>query len=340
MSCTKLKLLNTVNFKRTSFIFAASMKNSFLFLFLLLPIAVISQEKYTKAIHLITDNDLYVSTKKDRYYTNGFFLSYQYASKKTFKNLEKKIFELSIGHEMYSPFKAIVEDVSLHDRPFAAHLFGSFGMHYVYKNNQTLKMAVQLGVIGPAAIGRELQDFIHDIYGFRRAIGWDYQIKSALSLNVEGNYTRFLVKDASNYYDISFLGKARIGTVYTDISAGFFSRIGFSPLQKLVNSIAFNTAINNNNSSFKRERESFLYLKPSIHYRVYDATLQGSFLNTSSLITKTLIPIKFEMEIGLQFAVKRFNFKYAANYQTNKSEGLRYRNGNFYGTLAISYLLH
>ncbi len=315
------------------------MKTYLLFLFLMLSFSILSQEKYEKSIRLVTDNDLYVSTKKDRYYTNGFFLSYQYISKKHPEKLEKKIFEFTVGHEMYSPFKAIVQDISLHDRPFAAHLFGSFGMQYVYKNNRILKTNVQIGVIGPVAFGRELQNFIHDIYGFTRAIGWDFQIQNALSLNLEGNYTQFLVKDASNHYDISGIGNLRLGTLHTNVSVGFLSRIGFSPLQKIANSIAFHTAVNNDNSNFKRENESFLYVKPSVHYVLYDATLQGSFLNTNSLVTKTLVPLKFELEVGFQCTFNRFNFRYAANYQTNKATDLRYQNGNWYGSIGIGYFI-
>ncbi|WP_410477238.1 lipid A-modifier LpxR family protein [Polaribacter sp. Hel1_85] len=42
----------------------------------------ISQEKFSKEISLITDNDLYVSTVRDRYYSSGIFLAYRYLSEK------------------------------------------------------------------------------------------------------------------------------------------------------------------------------------------------------------------------------------------------------------------
>ena len=315
------------------------MKYSYIIFFLLISLSVISQEKYAKEFSFITDNDLYVSKNKDRYYTSGIFLSYQYLSKKKNTRLEKKILEWQIGHKMYTPFKAIVQDVSLHDRPFAGYLYGSFGINKVYKNNQILKTSVQIGMIGSAAFSKELQDFIHDIYGFQKAIGWEHQIKSAFALNFEGNYTRHLVKDASNHYDISWTNTIKIGTVFTDISTGFYGRIGFKPLQKLANSIAFNTNLNDTDSDSKREIESFLYIKPTLGYFLYDATIQGSFLNKQSPVTKTLTPFKFELELGLRFTINRFNFGYFVNYQTNKQRDLRYQNGNIYGTILINYLI-
>ena len=49
-----------------------------------------------------------------------------------------------------------------------------------------------------------------------------------------------------------------------------------------------------------REIESFIYLKPMLRYALYDATIQGSFLNKKSLVTKELIPLVFELELGIK----------------------------------------
>ena len=52
------------------------MKYPFLLLLLFLTIESFSQEKFTKEFSIVTDNDLYISIEKDRYYSNGLFLSY------------------------------------------------------------------------------------------------------------------------------------------------------------------------------------------------------------------------------------------------------------------------
>ncbi len=298
-----------------------------------------SQDKYSKEISFINDNDLYISTTRDRYYTDGLFLSYRYLSKNKKDNLEKRILEWQIGHEMYTPYIATVQTVNKHDRPFAGYLYGSFDVNRIYKNNQNLKTSIQIGVLGPASYAEELQDIIHDIYGFKKAIGWEYQIKSAFALNFNAEYIKFLTKDSSNYFDISWVNAGKLGTVFTNISSGFYGRIGFKPLQKLANSIAFNSSINDKNTDYVREVESFIYIKPMLRYAFYDATLQGSFLNKNSEITKELVPLVFDIELGLRFTANRFNFGYAFHYNTNKSKGLRFNNGNKYGTILINYLL-
>lgn len=315
------------------------MKKRMLFLFLFLTLSVFTQQKFSKEISFITENDLYTSTYDDRYYTNGMFLSFRYLSKEKKKTLEKKIFEWEIGHKIYTPNKATTLDIKNHDRPFAGYLYSSFSINRIYKNNQSFKTILQIGVIGSNAFSKELQGFIHDIYGFDEAIGWKYQIKNALALNFNAAYNKFLIKDSSNHYDFSWINSGKIGTVYTDITSGFLTRIGFKPLQNLANSIAYNTNINNASTSYFRAVESFLFIKSSIRYAFYDATLQGSFLNPNSEVTVELIPLIFSLEIGFKFTANRFDFGYTINYNTNKSKNLKFDNGHKYGAINLSYML-
>lgn len=301
---------------------------------------VTSQEKYAKEISFVNDNDLYVSPNRDRYYTNGMFLSFRYLSKIKNKKFEKKIYEWQIGHEMYTAYKAVVENKSEHDRPFAAHLYASYGIKRVYQNNTIFNYSLQLGLIGPSALGKELQSFIHRIYGFKEAVGWQYQIKNALSFNANSSFIKTLGTSKTNLLDISWVNTASLGTIYTHVSSGFFARIGLSALQKINNSIAFNTQLNDENTTFKREIESFFFIQPMLRYAFYDATIEGSFLNKNSEVTKEIVPLVFDLAIGLKFTANRFNFGYTFNYNTSKSRDLRYTYGNKYGTLSFHYLLH
>ena len=299
----------------------------------------IAQEKFSKEISLITDNDLYVSTVRDRYYTSGIFLSYSYLSKNKKESLDKRILEWKINHEMYTPFKATVQNVNNHDRPFAGYLYGSFGIKRIYKNNQIFNTTAQIGVIGSNSYAEELQELIHNVYGFTEAIGWQNQIKNAFALNFNAEYLKMIVENQNQNFDITWTNNVNIGSVYTNISTGVYSRIGLKPLQNLANSIAFDTNLNNEQTNYFREIESFFYIKPMLRYAAYDATLQGSFFNNTSPITKEIKPIVFDLEIGLKFTANRFNFGYSFHYNTSKSKDLRFTNGQSYGSIAINYLL-
>ncbi len=314
------------------------MKNFLLFLLIFKSTISFSQQKFSKEISFINDNDLYVSAIRDRYYTNGMFLNYRYLSENKKESLEKRIFQWQIGHKMYTPNRPNVTSINEHDRPFAGYLYGCFGITNVYKTNKLFSKTVEIGIIGENAFGKELQNFIHSIYGFKEPVGWEYQIKNAFGFNVGTEYVAFLGKDASGFNDIFWVNSANIGTVFTDISTGFYGRIGFKPLQKLANSIAFKTNLNNENTNDVREIESFLFIKPTLRYAFYDATIQGSFLNTESVVTKELIPLVFNLEIGIKFTANKFHFAYVFNYNTSQSEGLKHTYGNKFGTIGIHYL--
>jgi len=299
-----------------------------------------SQEKFSKELSFEAENDLFVSTFQDRYYSSGLFLSYRYLSKSKGTSLEKRIFKWELGHKIYTPYKSTITNVVDHDRPFAGYLYGSFGIDRVYKKNQLLNTSLQIGVIGPNSFAREMQQFTHDVYDFRKAIGWKYQIKNALALNFSFNYLKTILKTKKNHIDVTWVNHLNFGSIFTNTASGVYTRIGIKPLQKLTNTIAFNTHLNNaQNNSFK-EIESFFYIKPMISYVFYDATLQGSFLNKKSPVTKEIVPVVFNTEIGLRFTVNRLNFGYAFIYNTNKSKELRYSNGHKYGRVTFNYLLH
>ena len=315
------------------------MKLRFFLLFSFVSFISFGQEKFSKEFILKTDNDLYVSFDRDRYYTSGIFLNYRYLSSTKSEKLEKRIFEWELGHEMYNPNKPTVDFISQHDRPFAAYLYGSFGVSRVYKKKRILNTTIQIGTIGPNALGEEIQDFVHNLYGFEDANGWKYQIANAFGFNFNAEYLHFLTKSETDGFDLTWINKGKIGTVYTNISSGFLMRFGFKPLTSMLNSIAFGTHLNNSNTQFSRQVESYFFIQPMFRYTFYDATLQGSFLNDNSMVTKELVPFIFDVAIGIKFTARRFNFGYTFNYNTSKSEGLRYTYGNKYGSIILSYLI-
>ena len=274
------------------------MKFKFLLLFLSFTPALLSQEKFSKEFSFIADNDLYVSLEKDQYYINGMFFKYRFLSNEL-TGLEKKIYTVEVGHQMYTPHRPDLVIKTSHDRPFAAHLYGALGMTRTYQNESMIHHQLMVGIVGPAALGKTLQGFIHDIYGFNEPVGWKYQIQHTLSANLNSTYFSKIKTDASHRCDLNFMGKLRLGTIHNEAGFGLLGRIGFKKLQPNTNSIAFNTHLNNSKTNFKREVESFIYYKPSFTYVFYDATMQGSLFNNDSPVTFDPKPIRFDIETRL-----------------------------------------
>lgn len=294
--------------------------------------SIYSQQKLSNEIRFNNDNDLYSSKEKDQYYSNGMFLDYRYISSDSSRYV-KKIYEIGLGHEIYTPFKSTVISPLQHDRPFAAHLFGSFSVTKVYESGKLWTSKVLFGVVGESAMGRGLQEFIHDIYNFRAPIGWRYQIKDMLSLNLDLSYLDALGTSKSGIADINFVSNARIGTTYNDISAGFMGRLGFKKLQPIENSIAFGTNLNNDKTAFVREVESFLYYQLELGFIAYDATIQGSLFNNKSPITFNPNNLRFDAEFGYRFTANKWNFGYALHFRSNERPNLRNDRGHFFGRI-------
>lgn len=314
------------------------MKIFFSFLFSFFSVVAFTQQKFDKELTFINDNDLYISTSQDRYYTNGMFLSYHYVSSKNSTKSDKKIYGITLGHEIYTPFKAVVNDVTLHDRPFASHVFAGFSIQNFYKNNSIFRFETQLGVLGPSSYGEELMGIIHDIYGFKDAVGWKYQISDALALSFKGTYIKLISRLSSSAIDLNWKSTLSIGTIYNYVSTGLYSRVGVISLQNTKNSLAFKGHLNNVLSESTTKKEVFFYINPMLRYVAHDATIQGSFLNNNSTVTYSINPVIFTSEFGIRFTLNRIHFGYSATYHSKKLKSFRVPNGNFYGSIQLNYL--
>ena len=96
----------------------------------------------------------------------------------------------------------------------------------------------------------------------KKPLGGNIKLQMLLAINLNIDYIKSLTND--NTLDINWVNNFKLGTVYTDLSTGFYGRIGFKPLQKIINSIAFNGNLNNNKTNFNNEIESFIYIKPML----------------------------------------------------------------------------
>lgn len=297
---------------------------------------VFSQQKFAKEFSFVNDNDLYVSFNKDQYYTNGTFLSYRFLSK-DFKNSLKRITEWTLGQEMYTPYKAIVKDIENHDRPFAAVLFGSYGHLTVSKKKHIFRKRILFGIMGPSALGNELQDVIHSIYNFKKATGWKYQIKNTAALNFDANYVIPLNKETPEFVDIQQINEIRFGTIYNKIATGFSGRIGTTKLVDLLNSARYGTHLNNKSTTFSKQIESFFFWQTKLNYVFYDATMQGSFFNDDSPIVTKPNKLRFDLELGYVFTTKNCVFGYTYHFNSRASRSMRHRI-NDYGSISLQFL--
>lgn len=83
---------------------------------------------------------------------------------------------LSGSQAIYTPADRYLETLDPEDRPFAGVLYATFGRN-VRRGDQLDTTQLRLGIVGPSALGEQVQDALHRLYGRPRFRGWDNQLR-------------------------------------------------------------------------------------------------------------------------------------------------------------------
>jgi hypothetical protein len=198
---------------------------------------------------ILFENDLFTGT--DRYYTNGIKLSWMSRDLRQFALWEhtpeslrgffeafdrfqpghEKNIGVFVGQKLYTPNDIQQRSLIVNDRPYAGWLFG--GMSLNSKNSVSLDtIELQLGMVGPASLGEETQNFVHELRGFPTAKGWDNQLHNelAFSLYYERKQRLWNVFDPDSLLGADFIAHAGAagGTVNTYANGGAELRFGYN----------------------------------------------------------------------------------------------------------------
>ena len=186
-------------------------------------------------LQLFIENDFLDGT--DRYYTNGikFGLGTPVTTLQQLLTLPSHWmldrisdlggevhFGLFAGQNMYTPRSIRVSAAQPFDRPWAAWLYlGGVAQRVQANTLDTVEM--NLGMVGPAALGNQVQTRWHRLVGVQRPLGWDNQLPNEPAFLVSYLHKRKFGND--NLELIPHAG-ATVGTVMTLARVGGIVRIG------------------------------------------------------------------------------------------------------------------
>ncbi|WP_184542501.1 lipid A deacylase LpxR family protein [Mucilaginibacter sp. FT3.2] len=282
-------------------------------------------QTHSQEFGIQTDNDSYLAQGSDRYYTNGIFFYYRKALKisDTGSKLQNKVLGIELGQKMFNAQTGDVPGASFVDRPFAAYSYIGTTLNLLYKNESTLKLSAQVGVVGPAAGGEPVQKLIHNTFGFYTLNGWQYQIRNDVELNLSTEYNKLLAR--ASWVDVSLASYVNLGTGFTGAGVGPLIRLG--NFNQLFNSISTqSTASLTEQTGLLHKHEIFFYYKPQANLVAYDATIQGGLFSThdpnSMEITGTKKPFVFSQQFGAAISFNRFTFDVAAIFHTREVKSM------------------
>lgn len=188
---------------------------------------------------LQVENDA-VSTRRgtsDEYYTSGLRLGYttgtngvpdflaNFGHTVWGDGVQRVSFDLS--QSIFTPHNTQINPPDPRDRPYAGWLRGSVQL-LTDKDNSRSVLGVSLGVVGSAALGRQVQNGFHNLIGDPDTKGWSSQLPNEPTLQLLAARTyRLPIARVAGLETDALPGIAvGVGTVRDYAQAGFVLRLG------------------------------------------------------------------------------------------------------------------
>ena len=202
---------------------------------------VAAKDTRSGALSLLFENDIFFNT--DRHYTNGIALNYTTAPQDTPRWVTALAHDLpmfggdgevrtsyEVGQDMFTPQNTALANPDPTDRPYAGYLY--LGLGLLEKDETHLdQIQLQLGVVGPAALAKETQFWIHGILGDPKPAGWAFQLHNEPAVEVIYERSFKIIPPKSFlglFFDVEPHAGAAVGTVYDYANAGAMARLGFN----------------------------------------------------------------------------------------------------------------
>jgi lipid A 3-O-deacylase len=186
-------------------------------------------------VQLFIENDVLAGT--DRYYTNGFKLGVgaPFPALRDFFEIPAKYsldifsdaqashhFGLFLGQNIYTPRRISITAPQPYDLPWAAWLYLG-GVAQRAKGNRLDTAELDIGVVGPPALGKEVQSNWHKLIGVAQPEGWGNQLPSELGFSAAYLQKR---KYGNSHFEIVPHMGLTLGTVMTLARIGGTVRFG------------------------------------------------------------------------------------------------------------------
>jgi len=283
-------------------------------------IPVVSQDKLFTA-HF--SNDAMLSM--DYYYTNGVRFDYidPNIAKSPFgyfmlpyRQNSVSYHGISLVQDFFTPLVLDTTAIQYGDRPFAGVLYaGQFKVTINPKKRYKQVSEIDFGIIGPESLGGFVQTTIHET----RPTGWVNQVSNDVVVNYNVRVEQGLIN--IEHFDINGVFEGKVGTLYTNVGAGFYSRVGsFMSYFKNIGLVG-----PGKNGYTGRSKIQYAFTFSSILRAVaYDATLQGGMFSNNNIYTlspEDINRLVFNASLGIEFSYKFFGFRTEMNYITPEFKG-------------------
>ena len=317
--------------------------------------------RHRGSLTFYTENDKYFAGT-DQAYTNGFKISYLsgdlqnltgdevLAPARYFARALGRLVPdghvykagFSLGQNIYTPVDTQTTTYIPGDRPYAAWLYGGVALHVLYPDSLGGRadrldvFEINLGIVGPSAVGEDVQNGFHEVIDVARANGWDNQIEDEPGVNLiyERRY-RLSTAGARESWGADFIPHAGVslGNVFTYANAGAEIRAGW----RLPADFGSNLIRPSGDSNPDNKRPLcgvFVFAAVDGRAVVRDITLDGNTFKDSPDIDKK--PFVADGYVGIGVSTPYLQLRYAQAYRTKEFEGQQ--DSQVFGSLSATIL--
>ena len=311
---------------------------------------------------LYSENDKYFAGT-DEAYTNGLKFSFLSADLSSFtdpsvpapiRGLSRALgglvpenhpykLGLSLGQNIYTPVDTETTAYQADDRPYAAWLYGGVAFHVHHPASTTGRaprldvLELQLGMVGPSALGEEFQNGFHDLINVAHANGWEHQLHDEPGINlIYERKVRFSTDSARAGWGLDLIphAGASLGNVFTYLNAGAELRAGWRLPSDFGSNLIRPSSDSNSDNRPRPDFGFFVFGAFDARAVARDITLDGNTFRDSPDIDKE--PFVADFYAGVGVATRHWQLRYAQASRTREFKGQR--DSQVFGSISVSYL--
>ena len=248
------------------------------------------------------------------------------------KGVDEAINAYNIGQSMFTPSDITRTVPDANDIPYSA-IIALTNSYILSSRNHADVVSTTVGVVGPAALGKQSQNAIHSILGSEAPKGWDAQLRNEAVFQFgRGRVWRSWSSELDDY-DLLTTAKANLGTLQSSVSSNVIVRYGRDLRHSFASVLLMDTRTSN---PIAVDGEWYLYLGVQAQYVFNQIYTDGNTYRDSASVDydHTFIGLNY----GLTYSWGRSALTFAVNHSDLfQSDSEQYRNDTRYGTLTYSW---
>jgi lipid A 3-O-deacylase len=140
----------------------------------------------------------------------------------------KRRYSVFLGQSLFTPRDLQLKPPDPRDRPYGGWLYVGTSLLQESDRRSLENVELDLGVIGPGALGKQTQNDFHQLIGVKQAQGWSNQIQNEPGgmLSYDRLWRFAVLGDGNDGIDIVPQAGVTLGNVFTYAQAGGMLRIG------------------------------------------------------------------------------------------------------------------